>query len=75
MTLEPHHRAGRTRSWREDEAIGRWAAETRTPVPPAQGAPGAPNGAGPVARDAQPVSGPLSPSHDYPVQPDPEETP
>lgn len=26
MSLEPHHRAGRTRSWREEQAIAAWEA-------------------------------------------------
>lgn len=35
MGLEPHHRAGHTRSWREEEAIATWAAN-RPPESPVE---------------------------------------
>jgi predicted nucleic acid-binding Zn ribbon protein len=70
VRLEPHHAAGRTRSWREDEAIAAWAeararrfeAEPQTPAAPLQGVPRATNSPGPVAEDAQPRRDALSPA-------------
>ncbi len=74
MKLEPHHRAGRTRSWREEAAIGRWEAANQTPVRPAQTVPGAPNGVGSVSRDVQPLTGRLKVPFES-AESDPEETP
>lgn len=56
MGLEPHHRAGRTRSWREEVAIAAWAATRPAPAVEPQEPP---NGAGPVSGDAESGREPL----------------
>ncbi len=55
MTLEPHHRAGHTRSWRENEAIAAWSAlRQECPVRGPQAVPERPNTPSPVFADPPP---------------------
>ncbi len=62
MTLEPHHAAGRTRSWREDEAIEAWIAATGRGVPVTP-----PEGRSAACVDLRPLSGPVGPDPQAPI--------